>query len=225
MGDLISLADHRTKHRATAQAASARAPVTFYFDLASPYTYLAAERVERLFADVRWVPVLLGGRPAQAAVADPDEDARTRAGAEHRAAALRMPLVWPDAAPSPARAAMRVAALAADRERAAAFVLAASRLAFCGGFDVDDPDILAEACAAASLPLDACLQAAGDRRLDEQMLTAGFRLLTQGGDGVPTLRVGRTLFYGEHRLAQAAAAARSQTLGTVTAGPRAPSAM
>ena len=36
--------------------------VTFYFDLGSPYAYLAAERLERLLPEpVRWQPVLLGG--------------------------------------------------------------------------------------------------------------------------------------------------------------------
>ena len=40
--------------------------VAFYFDLGSPYAYLSAERVSRLFADAglaqpEWKPVLLGG--------------------------------------------------------------------------------------------------------------------------------------------------------------------
>ena len=36
--------------------------VTFYFDLGSPYAYLAAERLNTLLTEpVRWQPVLLGG--------------------------------------------------------------------------------------------------------------------------------------------------------------------
>jgi 2-hydroxychromene-2-carboxylate isomerase len=36
--------------------------VTFYFDLGSPYAYLAAERLQRLLPEpVVWQPVLLGG--------------------------------------------------------------------------------------------------------------------------------------------------------------------
>ena len=39
---------------------------TFYFDLGSPYSYLSAERISRLFIDAEieqpeWQPVLLGG--------------------------------------------------------------------------------------------------------------------------------------------------------------------
>ena len=54
----------------------------------------------------------------------------------------------PTAAPD-GRQAMRVAALAAEQDRAAPFVLAAGRLAFCGGYDLDDPETIAEAAAAA----------------------------------------------------------------------------
>ena len=35
---------------------------TFYFDIGSPYAYLAAERLERVLAGpINWQPVLLGG--------------------------------------------------------------------------------------------------------------------------------------------------------------------
>ncbi|MCW3017633.1 MAG: 2-hydroxychromene-2-carboxylate isomerase-like protein [Solirubrobacterales bacterium] len=211
MGDVISLMERRAQRRASTPPPSARGPVTLFFDLASPYTYLAAERVDRLFTDVHWVPVIADALHATTTVADSEELAATQLAAERRAAVLRMPLVWPDRTTAPARAAMRVAAHAAQRQRGAAFVLAASRLAFCGGFDVDDPDILAEASAAASLSLGACLRAAGDRRLDGPMEAAGRRLLAQGADRIPILKVGRTLFCGEHRLSEAAAAARGQT--------------
>jgi 2-hydroxychromene-2-carboxylate isomerase len=177
--------------------------VSFYFDLASPWTYLAAERVDQRFADVRWVPAigdtLPGGRDA----------AGQREAVEERAADLRMPLVWPESVAMPERA-MRVAALAAERGRAAAFVLACSRLAFCGGFDVDDPEILAEAAAAAGLGLSDCLQAAGELRRDGPPEQAALRLLSQGADALPVLVVGRALFCGEHRLAEAAAAANGR---------------
>ena len=36
--------------------------VTFYFDLGSPFAYLAAERIRTLLPEpVEWQPVLLGG--------------------------------------------------------------------------------------------------------------------------------------------------------------------
>jgi 2-hydroxychromene-2-carboxylate isomerase len=136
--------------------------------------------------------------------------AAVRTAAEERAAAVRLPLVWPENWPAEVPAAMRVAAHAADTGRGAAFVLAAGRLAFCGGFDLDDPEILAEAAAAAGLGLDACLHAAGDRSHDGTIESAGRRLLAAGADRLPALRIGRALYWGETQVADAAAAARLQ---------------
>jgi 2-hydroxychromene-2-carboxylate isomerase len=210
MGDLISLAELRAARAESSAAApfgSVRGPrVTFFFDLVSPWTYLAAERAERLFAGERWRPVtgdvIAGGRNAP----DPRDEAE-RAAAERRAAALRLPLVWPEGWPITGRGAMRVASLAAERGRAAPFVLAASRLAFCGGYELDDPEVIAEAAAAAGLALDDALRAAGDVRRDGAMERTGLRLLRRGADELPAVTVGRRLFAGEGRIAEAAAAA------------------
>jgi 2-hydroxychromene-2-carboxylate isomerase len=197
---LISLAARRAA-RAGTGTPPVRPRVSFYFDLISPWTYLAAERVERHFAGVRWRPVV----PDALAPEECDEAARREV--ELRAAELRMPLVWPETWPSTGRSAMRVASLAAERGRAAPFVLAASRLAFCGGYDLDDPEALAEAAAAAGLGLEECLQAAGDLRRDGPLERTGLRLLAQGADELPVFVVGHVLFCGERRLGEAAAMA------------------
>jgi len=105
------------------------------------------------------------------------------------------------------QAAMRVAAMASERGMAAPFVLAAGRLAFCGGYDLDDPEVIAEAAAAAALALDEALVAAAQIRRDGPMERAAMRLLRRGADELPAAVVGRRLFAGEGRLAEAAAAA------------------
>src|SRR5205809_727471 len=77
MGDVIVLAERRRAReragdpRALGADARGRAAI-FFFDLASPLTYLAAERVERLLGTVRWRPVALeaAGRRLLAAGAD-----------------------------------------------------------------------------------------------------------------------------------------------------------
>jgi 2-hydroxychromene-2-carboxylate isomerase len=210
MGDVIRLDERRSaRQQAAIEHAPFRLRATFYFDLASPFTYLAAERVDRMFPALTWRPALSealhAGNPLSATA---DREA-TQAAAEERALQLHMPLVWPDGYPSGASVAMRVAALAAaDGGHAAPFVLAASRLAFCGGFDLDDPEVLAEAAAAAGLGLPEVMAAAGDRSRDGEMEATGLRLLAQGADRLPVLKVGRTLFCGEHRIAEAAAAVR-----------------
>jgi len=208
MGVVISLDERRRAHSAKRTAPRAVARAELFFDLGDPFSYLAAERVERAFDAVTWVPAL-----APAALREPDDVLRARA--EARAGALRMPLVWPERHPAPALGAMRVASCAAESGRAAAFVLAAGRLAFCGGFDLDDPEILAEAAAAAGVALEDCLQAAGDRGRDAAIAAAGRELLESGADRLPALRVGGQLFIGEERIVEAAAAARWGAAGEV----------
>jgi 2-hydroxychromene-2-carboxylate isomerase len=195
----------------------------FFFDVSCPLSYLTAERIERKLGEVQWVPVDGGSLRARAASrdagtaapevaldagrADP-EFLGLRSRADSCARALRLPLVWPDRFPGAARCAQRAAAFACEIGAGAAFALAASRLAFCGGFDLDDPEVLAEAAAAAGLGLPEVLGAAGDPTRDGMMEGTALRLLAQGADRLPVLHVGRTLFCGEHRIAEAAASIR-----------------
>jgi len=187
-------------HRRVAGRRHVRPRATLFFDLSSPHTYLVAERAERLFAGLEWQPACTGVLTA----AELGEDAMRAT--SRRAAALGLPLIWPEGHPGPARGAMRVAALAADMGCAAAFVLAASRLAFCGGFDIDEPEILAEAAAAAGIGLREALAAAGDIGRDGAIESAGLSLLAAGAVQLPAMRVGMSLFCGEERLHEAAAA-------------------
>jgi len=209
MGDVIVLAERRRRRERQGQTEPAAggaggAPVrsaTFLFDLASPLTYLAAERVERLLGTVRWQPVAAEALHR----GNPWRDPTARAEAERRAAELHLPLVWPDRFPDPGRAALRAASYAAEHGRGALFTLAACRLAYCGGFDLEDPEVLAEAAAAAGLGLDECLRAAGDVARDGPLEAAGRRLLAAGADRLPAVRAGRTLICGEERLGEASA--------------------
>jgi 2-hydroxychromene-2-carboxylate isomerase len=204
VGTVTSLEDHRlARARGIMRVDQLLPRATLYFDLRSPYTYLVAERADRLFDGLEWRPasadVLHGG--------ELDDDA-LRAAAD-RARLLGLPLVWPADRPYRVLRAMRVASLAAERGCGGAFVLAASRLAFCGGFDLDDPEILAEAAAAAGIALDDAFHAAGDVARDGPIEAAARLLLAAGVERLPVLKVGRTLFSGEDRLMEAAAAARA----------------
>ena len=201
MGELIDLAARREARRLRSGRRPERTHAQFFFDLACPFSYLAAERIERAFDDVVWTPATAPGLHRGHAAA-------VRHTAEERAAELRFPLVWPERFPAGVSAAMRVAVLAAERGRGGAYVLAATRLAFCGGFDLDDPEILAEAAAAAGIPLEDCLHAAGDFGRDGVAEAIGRKLLAAGADRLPVLRVGRSLLWGEQRVGAAAASVR-----------------
>ena len=211
MGDVIKLAERRAARRSRGAQRPAPTRVEFLFDLCCPFSYLAAERVERAFDDVIWTPASTVALRCGAPAGDPEAVEAHKRAAERRAAERRLPLVWPERYPDEVPAAMRAAAYASQQGRGAAFVLAAGRLAFCGGFDLDDPETLAEAAAAAGLGMEGCLQAVGELRRDAAIDAAGRRLLAAGADRLPALRVGRSLFWGEDRVAEAAAAARHRS--------------
>lgn len=205
MGELIVLAERRAdRSRARRSARPA-----FFFDLACPFSYLAAERVERVLGDVEWVPtaatLLRGGENSEHPV-------EVRSHAETCAVALRLPLVWPDRFPADTPGALRAAAHAAEIGAGARFTLAASRLAFCGGFDLEDPEILAEAAAAAGIGLRECLAAAGDPTRDGQLHATARGLLAQGVFRLPAVRIGTRWFSGDGALAAASAYLRAQPL-------------
>jgi 2-hydroxychromene-2-carboxylate isomerase len=200
MGDIVFLDEWRADHLRS----SVNAPPAFFFDLADPLSYLSAERVERNLGHVEWTPVsaqmLEPGREPSAS----DQDAR-REYAEAQAHALRLPLVWPDSFPGSVPCAQRAAAYAVAIGAGPQFALAASRLAFCGGFDLSDPETLAEAAAASAVPLAACMRAAGEPGWDARLEATAHSLRLRGIRELPAFRVGRRWFEGGSGLLQAAA--------------------
>jgi 2-hydroxychromene-2-carboxylate isomerase len=194
-----------------------RSPVVtqplFFFDVSCPFSYLTAERIERKLGAVEWVPVdgaslRAGAGAPEAAGEDQHSEARLhwmRTRADSCARALRLPLVWPDRFPGGAPCAQRASAFACEIGAGAAFALAASRLAFCGGFDLEDPETLAEAAAAAGVPLEECLSAAGETWRDEELEANADLLRSHGISELPAIRVGDQWFEGEAGLLAAGA--------------------
>jgi predicted DsbA family dithiol-disulfide isomerase len=171
-----------------------------FVDLACPFSYLAAERIQRAFTRVSWKLASNASVDRRDPAADPSRRERIVAAAAVRAAELHLPLQWPDDFPRETPAAMRAASLAIERGRGSEFILAAGRLAFAGGFDLEDPEILAEAAAAAQLDLDECLRAARDERRDDPIEATSLRLLQAGAERLPALRVDRMLLSGERAI-------------------------
>lgn len=194
MAEVIQLTRRRSD--LTGQRALPHGPgtasTTLYFDLASPYTYLVAERVERRVGGAIW-------RPATLRAPQPRGE-QLVAEALNRAHALRMPLVWPERFPARVPTAMRVATYANEHGCAPAFAVAAGRLAFCGGFDLEDPEIIAEAAAASGLDVDGALVAARDPGRDHQIAMAGRSVEHAGGAALPALEHERRLYCGESHI-------------------------
>ena len=184
----------------------------FYYDLGSPYSYLAAERVNRMLPVVPvWQPILLGGiykitgGRTWALTAD---RAAGMAEVERRAADYGLPPIrWPEPWPADMLTAMRAATFAQRAGRAVAFSLAAFRQAFAGGRDLSDPDSVLIAAAACELHPAAVLKAVDLRATREALRSATERAGAAGVRSVPAVRVGGELFAGDAALELAARAA------------------
>jgi 2-hydroxychromene-2-carboxylate isomerase len=197
MGEVIELKDQladRSRSRAGSGAA-------FFYDVACPFSYLVAERIERVLGEVEWIPAPAVGLDGGARWL-PCEPARERA--ERQASAARLPLVWPENFPANTRHALRAASYAGEQGVGANFALAATRLAFCGGFDLEDPEILAVAASAAGLSVKACLMAARDSTRDVALWATARGLRARGVRRLPAVRLGRHWLDGEHVLESAA---------------------
>lgn len=188
----------------------------FYFDLGSPYAYLAAERVSGLFAEAGleqpdWQPLLLGGlfkRFGRDSWANGPGRAEGIAEVERRAAAYGLPpLAWPDPWPGNTLFAMRAATFAKQTGRAVSLSLAAFRQAFAGGRDLSEPDNVLVAAAAAELHPRAVLKAVETEGVKRALREATERAAELGVVGVPSLLVGGEVFWGDDRLEEAVAAA------------------
>lgn len=188
-------------------------PATFYFDLGSPYSYLAAERVNSLFDEPpEWQPVLLG---ALFKIHDRDSWSNGAGRAdgirevERRAAEYGLPAIrWPDPWPGNMLTAMRAATFAKQIGKVVSFSLAGFRQAFAAGRDLSDPDNVMLAAAACELHPNALTKAVQSTSVKDALREATNQAAARGVVGVPTVTVGEKVFWGDDRLAEAAQAAQ-----------------
>lgn len=193
---------------------SSQRPV-FYFDLNSPYAWLAAERIHAVLPESPiWRPIALAfilahdGRTPWSLESDESREAGKRE-VERRAAqrellALRWPPGWPRETYSVP--AMRAATYAAEIGRVAAFSLAAFRQQFNAGRGMNELDNILLAGAACEIHPKALRQALEREPIKRKLKEATEEAIALGVPGVPTVRVGDQLFWGDDKLAEAAAA-------------------
>ena len=183
----------------------------FYYDLASPYAYLAAERITGVLPVTPvWQPILLGGIWQQSGGGSwAMTDARAEGMAEIERRAERyglLPVRWPDPWPGNSLKAMRAATFAQQIGRAVAFSLAAFRQAFAAGRDLSEIDNVVIAAAACELHPKALLKAIETQSVKDRLRDATAEAYERGVRGVPSVAVGDQVFFGDDRLEEAAAA-------------------
>jgi 2-hydroxychromene-2-carboxylate isomerase len=193
-----------------------RSPATFYYDLNSPYAWLAAERINSLLPEPPvWQPIsyshvlqhtrvtpwsIKPGR--ETGMAEIERRARERGLPE-----IRWVDGWPtETVPLPG---LRAAVFAAEIGKVVAFSLAAFRQFFNAGRPMNELDNVLLAGAACELHPNAIKQAIERQSIKDKLKQATQEAIDRGVTGVPTIAVGNELFWGDDRLEAAAAALRA----------------
>jgi 2-hydroxychromene-2-carboxylate isomerase len=183
----------------------------FYFGAMSPYSWLAAERIDGILPDADWRIVLAGvvfqahGRTSWGLTDDREQGI---ADVEARAAARGIgPLRWPEDWPSSDLIVARAILHAGSQGALKPYALAAMRLAFLEGRSLSQPQTVLDAAGTAGLDRDELEQAITRQELKDALRRQNDGALALGVFGVPTVVVGGELFWGDDRLEEAAGAA------------------
>jgi 2-hydroxychromene-2-carboxylate isomerase len=185
----------------------------FFWDVGSPYTYLASTQLdalrERTAAEVRWRPFLLGGVFKGVGNTMP---ASVLAKAQYMKADLRRwsarygvkILVPPDEVIFPINSltAMRCA-VAAERAGFGAgvrFAKAAFSAYWTEGRDLSQPGEVQNAAAAAGIDGATLLAASSEQAVKDELRANTEEAIRRGAFGAPALFIGEELYWGNDRL-------------------------
>ncbi|MCC6619824.1 MAG: 2-hydroxychromene-2-carboxylate isomerase [Deltaproteobacteria bacterium] len=193
----------------TSAAAPPGTIVQFLFDVVSPYSYLAAMRIEDVVARARpeatiaWRPVLLGGITKALASKTPlDVPHKARYMARDLAdwaAYFQVPFRYPRRFPTSTLLAQRVLTAAAPADRAA--LAKALFAAYWGaGEDVADQAVVVAAIVGAGHDPAPLMAAAETQAIKDALRAETDDAVRRGAFGVPTMFVGDHMFWGQDRL-------------------------
>ncbi len=193
----------------------------FFFDYASPYSYLASTQLEALTArtgcTLSWRPFLLGA--VFKSVGKNSPPGGTFAQAKYQLKDLQdwsdlyglPPFVLPAAFPMNGLKADRLGLVALAEGQIAAFTRAVYRRAFTQGQDVADPALLEAALAEAGLPVASCLARADAQETKDLLRKNTDEAVERGAFGAPTFFIGEDMYVGNDRLGMVERALRAGT--------------
>jgi len=181
--------------------------IDFYYDPASPYTYLAATQIEALAArhsaQVAWKPMLLGkvfeatGNRMPAAV--PAKGKYMMGDLQRWAAHYGVPFAFPKTFPVNSKLPQRIACQV-PAERAGDWAKAVMQAYWAEGHDIGTPEGVRHAAAAIGLDADALVKHAEDPEVKERLRAVTEEAVNRGVFGAPTFFVGEAMFWGCDRL-------------------------
>lgn len=181
-----------------------RAPLRFFFDYVSPYSYLAWTQLpalaERQGRPLELVPVLFAGVLNALGTTGPAEVKQKRfyiyKHTWRLAHGLGVPFVMPAAHPFNPLLALRVTAAVRDAEARHRLVSALYAAAWAGGGGVVEPERVSAVVASVGLDARALLAAAQTPAVKDEVRRNTEELLALEGFGVPTVVADGELFFG-----------------------------
>jgi 2-hydroxychromene-2-carboxylate isomerase len=193
--------------------------VEFWFEFASPYSYLSVMRIEdearRQGVRVVWKSFLLGPIFREIGVTAPPLVQQKRKTAYVQQDMARQcgkyglaPWTVPSVFPRRSVLAARIALLGANRSWIAAFSRAVMELNFVRDQDIDTPQALAPLLAALDLPADDLLALAQSESIKALLRRQTEEASARGLFGAPTFLVEDEMFWGNDRLEDAFLLAR-----------------
>ena len=184
--------------------------IDFYFDFASPYAYLAAQRIDRIAArrkrKVNWHPVLVAAL-YQASGTPPTPTLPVKweyvgKDVERIASSERIPFHKPPGYPrtllEPGRAMLWIQAAHGD-ETAILFARTCFHAYFGDGVDISDSAVLAGIAGALGVPKEALLAGMTDSAIKEEFKRSSALAFEQGVFGVPFVIADGEQFWGFDR--------------------------
>lgn len=183
--------------------------VDFYWDPASPFTYLAATRLRNLATETNtefiWKPFLIGGvfkaTGNQPPVTVPAKGNHMFVDLRRWAKLYDVPFTIPESFPinsvPPTRFAIAAANMGARAESVAMRLMSAH---WGEGRDISQPDVMAEIAGQLELDFDAITAAMATDEVKAELRRNTDEAIERGAFGAPTFYVDDQLFWGNDRL-------------------------
>lgn len=186
--------------------------IEFWFDFSSPYSYLAAEKIDALAASyqrsVHWRPILLGAifqiTNAVPLVQLPLKGDYSVRDFARSARFLGLPFTMPSQFPLPTQQAARAYYWLCDHEMAKAhdFARAIFRALFVYDRDISDLAVVCDVAASMGLDPDVLSLAVARPEVKAQLKSETDAAILKGVFGAPFFMVGDESFWGVDRLPQ-----------------------
>lgn len=186
----------------------------FYYDVSSPYAYLAACRVDELLpVRPEWRPIAFGVIVQQlgkvpwsfAEQRDGHFSSIAERASERGLPELRYPDGWP--AETYSLTPLRALMLAGDEEQLRTLSHELFRMMFVEGRHLADLDTVLEAAQRAGMDPERMRDGVERPEVKQELRERTDEALARGVEGVPTVTVGERLYWGDDRLEEAADAA------------------